>query len=92
MCLTIPGQLVRIDGDDPLSRRGIVDYSGERRTVQLLYLPEARVGDWVVVHAGFATTRVSESEALEALRYHREMAAGASPGRLPAVAPTRASM
>ena len=74
MCLTIPGQIVRIDGTDPLERRGVVDYSGEQRTVALLYLPEAKVGDWVVVHAGFATTRVAEAEALEARRYPAEMA------------------
>lgn len=75
MCLTIPGQIVAIQGDDPLSRSATIDYSGERRSVRLLYLPEARVGDWVVVHAGFATTRLSEVEALESLRYAREMAA-----------------
>jgi len=86
MCLTIPGQIVRIEGEDPLTRRAVIDYSGERRTVQLLYLPEARVGDWVVVHAGFATTRVSEQEALEARRYQREMAEVAT-----AMGPSRSS-
>lgn len=75
MCLTIPGQIVRIDGTDPLERVGVIDYSGEQRRVQLLYLPEAKLGDWVVVHAGFATTLVREAEALEARRYHAEMAA-----------------
>ncbi len=73
MCLTIPGQLVAVDGTDPLTRTGVVDYGAERRTVQLLYLPEAVVGDWVVVHAGFATTRLAESEALEARRLHAEL-------------------
>lgn len=87
MCLTIPGLIVRIEGDDPLERRAVVDYSGERRTVQMIYLPEARVGDWVVVHAGFATTRIPEAEALEARRYHAEMAEAASATRPEATAP-----
>ena len=74
MCLTIPGQIVVVDRADPVAPTAIVDYSGERRTVSLLYVPDASVGEYVVVHAGFATTRLPETEALEALRYAREMA------------------
>ena len=76
MCLTIPGRIDRIDGDDPLTRTAVVEYDGAvRRTVQLLYLPEARVGDFVVVHAGFATGRVSEAEAREAWAHAAEIEA-----------------
>jgi len=71
MCLTIPGRIERIDGTAVLERTAQVDFEGVRRTVQLIYLPEARVGDYVLVQAGFATTRVPEAEALEALRLAR---------------------
>lgn len=75
MCLSIPGRIVRIDSRDASMRTALVDFDGLEKTVQLLYLPEAVVGDYVVVHAGFATQRLPEPEALEALRYAREMSA-----------------
>ncbi len=72
MCLTIPGRIERIDGSGPVERVAIVDFDGVQRSVQLIYLPEAQVGDFVLVQAGFATARVPESEAREALRLARE--------------------
>jgi hydrogenase expression/formation protein HypC len=65
--------LESIDSDDPIARTGVVDYTGLKRTVKLLYLPEAKVGDYVIVQAGFATTRVEEGEAREALEYARQI-------------------
>jgi hydrogenase expression/formation protein HypC len=59
MCLGVPGQLVeRLD--DGLAR---VDVSGVRRDVSVAFVPEARVGDWVLIHVGFALARIDEDEA-----------------------------
>ena len=73
MCLTVPGKVVRLLGDDPAGRVAEVDFAGTRKTVNLLFLPEAAVGDYVVVHAGFATERIPEAEALEAQGHFREI-------------------
>ena len=71
MCLTIPGRIERIEGDLPMERTAVVNFEGSRRTVHLIYLPEARVGEYVLVQAGFAMARIAESEALEALALAR---------------------
>lgn len=75
MCLAIPGRIVEIDARDPAARVARVEFDGLTKSVHLVYLPEANVGDYVLVHAGFATQRLPEEEALEALRYAREMSA-----------------
>lgn len=70
MCLGIPGRVVEILGDD-LLRRAIVDFGGVTREVCLSCVPEAAPGDFVIVHVGFAISRVDEEEAkatLDALR------------------------
>ena len=71
MCLAIPGRIEVIEGTDPITRTARVDFEGERRTVRLLYLPEAAVGDYVLVQAGYATTIVPAQEALDALALAR---------------------
>ena len=72
MCLAVPGKIVSILEEEHLGlRRGKVDFSGIRKDVCLDYTPEARVGDYVLVHVGFALTVVDEHEAqrvFEALR------------------------
>jgi len=73
MCLTVPGQILRLGSEDPAGRVAEVDFAGIRKTVNLLFLPEAAVGDYVVVHAGFATARIPEAEALEAQEHFREI-------------------
>lgn len=66
MCLGVPGQIVSVAGgaDDPL-RMGVVDFGGVRRKVALVYVPEAGVGDYCLVHVGFAIGTIDEREALE---------------------------
>ncbi len=71
MCVAVPSQVVEI----PEHGVGVVDIGGVRRRVSLLLLPEARVGEYVIVHAGFAIQRIDEGEAIEGLRMLREMAA-----------------
>jgi len=75
MCLTTPGQIVRIDASAPDLRTALVDFGVATRTVNLAFTPEAEVGDFVVVHSGFATRTLPEAEAREALALAREMAA-----------------
>lgn len=54
-------------------RRGTVDYDGVRQEVALAYLPEAQIGDYVLVHVGFAITRLDPAEAERILREIREL-------------------
>ena len=63
MCLAIPGKIERISGDDPLTRMGHVNFGGILKEACLAYVPEATVGDYVIVHVGFALSRVDEAEA-----------------------------
>ncbi len=64
MCLAIPGRVIETQEGD-LMRMGKVDFGGVTREVSLAYLPEVRVGDFVIVHAGFAISQVDEAEAEE---------------------------
>lgn len=64
MCLAVPGQLREIiDDPDPALRSGKVDFAGIRKEVCLAFTPEAKVGDYVLVHVGFALSIVDEAEA-----------------------------
>lgn len=69
MCLGIPGRIVSVHAPDerPDLRTGIVDFDGVRREVCLIYTPEAGVGDYVVVHVGFAISQIDEQEAARTL-------------------------
>jgi hydrogenase expression/formation protein HypC len=73
MCLAIPGKLTSITGDDPLSRTGKVDFGGILKEINLAYVPEAKVGNYVVVHVGFAISIVDEDEANTVFEYLRKM-------------------
>jgi hydrogenase expression/formation protein HypC len=73
MCLAIPGKLETIAGDDPIVRMGRVNFGGVLKDVSLAYLPEIRVGDYVIVHAGFALSKVDEDEAAKIFDYLRQM-------------------
>lgn len=66
MCLAIPGRILAIDTDGPLPM-AVIDYSGARNEACLAYTPEARVGDYVIVHAGFALQVLNEDEARASL-------------------------
>jgi hydrogenase expression/formation protein HypC len=73
MCLAIPGRITSISGEDPLMRTGKVDFGGVLKEANLAYVPEVRVGDYVIVHVGFAISRVDEEEANKVFEYLREM-------------------
>ena len=68
MCLATPGKIVSISTADGLMRMGRVSFGGVVKEVCLAYVPEASEGDYVVVHAGFAISRVDAEEALAVFR------------------------
>lgn len=73
MCLGVPGQILSIDERPdglPMAR---VSFGGVVKEVCLAYTPEAQVGDFVVVHVGFAISRVDEAEAQEVFRFLEQM-------------------
>jgi len=69
MCLAVPGKIVSIEGDDPILRDGKVDFGGLVKRVNLSLVPEARIGDYVVVHVGLALSIVDEEEAKQVFEY-----------------------
>lgn len=81
MCLGIPGQIVSISDTDGLLKSGIVSFGGLKRQVNLGYVPDAKEGDYVIVHVGFAISIVDEAEALKVFEYLEEL------GELDEVAP-----
>jgi hydrogenase expression/formation protein HypC len=70
MCLGIPAKVIEIDD----SQQGKVDYLGTKVRVSFALLEDIHPGDWVIVHAGFAITRLDEDEAQETLSLLREIA------------------
>jgi len=70
MCLAIPTRIRSIDGEN-----AEVEIGGVQRTISLVFTPEARVGDYVIVHTGFALSVLDEEEAQETLRMFEEIAA-----------------
>ena len=73
MCLAVPGKIVSIDEADATFRSGRVDFAGIMKTVNLSYVPEAVIGNYVVVHVGFALSIVDEKEAQQVFEYLRQM-------------------
>lgn len=68
MCLAVPGKIIELtetDGDPVTGRIAIVDMQGSRIEASLAMTPEAGIGDWVLVHAGFALAVLDEDEARE---------------------------
>ena len=72
MCLAVPGKILRISGDDTL-RTGVVSFGGAEKEANLAFVPEAQVGDFVLVHAGFAISVVDAAEAAQTLDYFRQI-------------------
>ena len=67
MCLAVPGRLMSVDPGTHGVPTGIVSFGGVTKEVCLAYVPEARAGDYVLVHVGFALSRIDEEEARAAL-------------------------
>lgn len=73
MCLAVPGKVISMMGDEPILRTGRVDFGGVTREVNFCYVPEVKLGDYVVVHVGFALSIVDEVEAGKIFEYLREI-------------------
>ena len=72
MCLAIPGKILSITGEE-LARAARVNFSGVIRDVSLAYVPEANLGDWVIVHVSCAISLLDEAEALRNLELLKQM-------------------
>ncbi len=73
MCLGVPGKIVEIYEAGGL-KMGKVDFGGVRREACLAYVPDVRVGDYTVIHVGFAISQLSEEEAMDTLKLLNEIA------------------
>jgi hydrogenase expression/formation protein HypC len=63
MCLAIPGRLIKKKD----SETGVVDLGGVTKEISLVFLPDIREGEWLIIHTGFALERISEQEALDTI-------------------------
>ena len=72
MCLAIPGKIMSISGEG-FERTGKISFGGVLKDVNLAYVPEAKLNDYVIVHVGFAINTLDESEANKVFDYLREM-------------------
>lgn len=73
MCLAIPGKIESISGDDELTRMGRVNFGGILKEACLAFVPDAKVGDYVIVHVGFALSKLDEDEAQKVFDYLKQM-------------------
>ncbi len=72
MCLAIPGKIMSISGEG-FERTGKVNFGGVLKDVNLAYVPDAKIDDYVIVHVGFAINTLDESEANKVFDYLKEM-------------------
>lgn len=72
MCLAVPGKIVDIR-DERGTRMATIDFDGIRKDICLAYLPDISVGDYAIVHVGFAISQVDEASAMETLAMFKEL-------------------
>lgn len=73
MCLGIPGKVTHIEPDPLGMTMGKVNFGGIAKDVCLAYVPDVQVGEYVIVHVGFAISKVDEQEAMEVFKMLQEM-------------------
>ena len=73
MCLGVPGKVIEIQDNSLGMAMGKVDFAGITKEVCLAYVPEVQIGDYVIVHVGFAISIVDEDEAMQVFEYLKEM-------------------
>lgn len=78
MCLAVPGEILTIEIDDPLLREGRVRFAGVEKRISLAFVPDAGIGDFVIVHAGFAIAVLDQEEAASTLAMLKAIPEGAS--------------
>lgn len=83
MCLAVPGKIIDVDRDDSVTGAiGTVDFQGSRFQVSLVMTPQANIGDWVLVHAGFTLTVLDPQAARETWEYLESGQLGTMPDEL----------
>ena len=73
MCLAVPGKVVSIDESNPELKMAKVNFAGVSKAVCIEWLPDVKIGDYVLVHVGFALNKIDEEDAEETLKILREM-------------------
>ena len=73
MCLAVPGKVTSIDDSNPELKMANVNFSGVSKDVCVQWLPDVKIGDYVLVHVGFALNKIDEKDAEETLKILREM-------------------
>jgi len=73
MCLAVPGKIISIDESNPELKMAKVNFGGVSKDVCIQWLDDVNIGDYVLVHVGFALNKVDEKDAEETLRILREM-------------------
>jgi len=72
MCLAVPGQITEVR-DEQGTRMATIDFDGIKKDICLAYLPDIEVGDYAIVHVGFAISKLDEASALETLKMFKEL-------------------
>ena len=72
MCLAVPGKVIEIR-DERNTRMATIDFDGITKDICLAYLPDMEIGDYTIVHVGFAISKVDEASALETLQMFRDL-------------------
>ncbi len=75
MCLAVPARILEVGPEG----MGMADHAGTRRAISLLLLEDVAVGDYVIIHAGFAIHKIDEAAAMETMEYLRRMEAALPP-------------
>lgn len=74
MCLAIPAKIISLNTNtNDLLRTGVVDFSGVQKEISLAYVSEAKIGNFVIIHAGFALSLLDENEALASLQVFQDL-------------------
>ncbi len=73
MCLAVPGKIVSIEGNDALTKQAKVNFGGIIKEISLAYVPDAKIGEYVIVHVGFALSKVDEEEAVKVFEYLKQI-------------------
>ncbi len=72
MCLAVPGQILEVR-EEQGTRMATISFDGIHKDICLAYLPDLRVGDYCIVHVGFAISRIDEESALETLQMFKDL-------------------
>lgn len=73
MCLAVPGKIVSIDESNPELKMAKVNFGGVMKEICIQWLPDVKVGEYVLAHVGFALNKIDEKDAEETLKTLREM-------------------